>query len=147
VADERDLIGVRTDIRRERVYLYRLNLSQDRRTTLFLSYLTAIQRLAVHPAWYNTLTDNCTTGILLRAGAKGSVRYDWRIALSGYAAQLAYDKGLLNKNLRFSALREASLIRRPANAEIESHYSIDIREGLPLKFSTTSRTPLRGSML
>lgn len=29
-ADERDLIGVRTDIRKERVYLYRLNLSPRR---------------------------------------------------------------------------------------------------------------------
>jgi hypothetical protein len=138
VADERDLIGVRTDIRHERVYLYRLNVSQDRRTALFLSYLDAVQKLAVQPAWYNTLTDNCTTGILVRAGAKGSVRYDWRIVLSGYAAQLAYDKGLLNKSLPFSALKKASLIRRPQNAVIDSHYSSEIRHGLPLKFHTVS---------
>jgi hypothetical protein len=136
VADERDLIGVRTDIRHERVYLYRLNLSQDRRTALFLSYLAAVQKLAAQPAWYNTLTDNCTTGILVRTGAKGSVRYDWRIVLSGYAAQLAYDKGLLNKSLPFSALKEASLIRRPENAVIDCHYSFEIRQGLPLKFHT-----------
>jgi hypothetical protein len=134
VADERDLIGVRTDIRHERVYLYRLNLSQDRRTTLFLSYLTAIQRLAIQPAWYNTLRENCTTGILVHASAKENVRYDWRIMLSGYAAQLAYDKGLLNRSLRFNALKEASLIRRSANAAIDSHYSVDIRQKLPLEF-------------
>jgi hypothetical protein len=96
VADERDLIGVRTDVRHEDVYLYRLNLPADVRTRLFLSYLDEVKSLAARPEWYNTITDNCTTGILKRADAKADVRYDWRILLSGYSAQLAYDKGLLN---------------------------------------------------
>jgi hypothetical protein len=132
VADERDLIGVRTDIRHERVYLYRLNISSDSRERLFLSYIAQVQKLAVEPEWYNTITDNCTTGILARADATTRVRYDWRILLSGYAVQLAYAHGLLNDQPSFPVLRQESLIRRPRASSIDDRYSEEIRSNLPL---------------
>lgn len=132
-ADERDLIGVRTDIRKERVYLYRVSLSPQARERLFTSYLTEIDLLAHHPAWYNTLTDNCTTGILTRAQAKLRYRLDWRILLSGYTASLAYDLGLLQTDgLDFPTLKQHSRITRPANATPEETYSEDIRKNLPV---------------
>jgi Domain of unknown function (DUF4105) len=132
VADERDLIGVRTDIRHERVYLYRLNIPPDARERLFLSYIAQVQKLAVEPEWYNTIADNCTTGILARADANTRVRYDWRILLSGYAAQLAYGRGLLNDQYSFPDLRQKSLIRRPPGSSIDAGYSEEIRANLPL---------------
>ena len=132
VADERDLIGVRTDIRRERVYLYRLEIPPSRSQALFLSYVNEIDKLSRHPQWYNTLTDNCTTGILKRAEAPGRVKYDWRVVLSGYAPEYAYDRGLLNNSMSFAELRQKSLIVRPAGAVITDSYSSDIRKNLPL---------------
>ena len=139
VADERDLIGVRTDIRHEQVYLYRLNLTQSARDSLFLSYLAAVRRLASQPQWYNTITDNCTTGILERADAKAGTRYDWRILLSGYAPQLAYARGYLNTKVSFPVLRRASLIVRPSGATPDERFSKDIRQRLPfLTFSSAS---------
>jgi hypothetical protein len=127
VADERDLIGVRTDIRHERVYLYRLDLSKATRETLFLSYLDEVQRLATQPAWYNTITDNCTTGILARADAKAWFSFSWRILLSGYAAELAYQNGLLDRSQPFQTLKAQSLIRRPPGQAIGTDYSSQIR--------------------
>ena len=44
VGDERDLVGVRTNHRRETVYLYRLNTSADDARRLLLVYLAADQR-------------------------------------------------------------------------------------------------------
>ena len=133
VADERDLIGVRTDIRRERVYLYRLHTTPSVRETLFLSYVDKVAQLAQHPEWYNTLTDNCTTGILARANARsGAARYNWRILLSGYAAQYAYMQGLLNRALPFAELRQQSLLVRPPSATIDANFSQEIRKSLPL---------------
>lgn len=127
-ADERDLIGVRTDIRKERVYLYTLTLSPQARERLLLSYLAEIHRLTLQPAWYNTLTDNCTTGILTRAQAKWRYRLDWRVLLSGYTASLAYDLGLLQTHgLSFPALKQASRLYRPANAVPGNSFSKDIR--------------------
>jgi hypothetical protein len=132
VADERDLIGVRTDIRHERVYLYRLQLSPQRRDALFMSYVKEIQKLSLHPQWYNTLTDNCTTGILARAETPGLKRLNWRLVLSGYAPEYAYDRGLLNDSVSFATLKADSLIVRPVGAEITETYSQDIRASLPL---------------
>ncbi|EHH69644.1 Lnb N-terminal periplasmic domain-containing protein [Gluconobacter morbifer] len=132
-ADERDLIGVRTDIRKERVYLYRVRLSAAARERLFLSYLTEIDRLKQHPAWYNTLTDNCTTGILTRAQARLRYRLDWRVLLSGYTASLAYDLGLLDTQMPFPELKRRSRIRRPDHATPGPDYSREIRVGLPME--------------
>ncbi|MCP1220960.1 DUF4105 domain-containing protein [Acetobacter orientalis] len=130
-ADERDLIGVRTDIRKERVYLYNLALSAQSRERLFVSYLQEIHKLNSHPAWYNTLTDNCTTGILTRAQAKLRYRLDWRVLLSGHTAALAYDLGLLNTNgMSFAQLKAHSRITRPDNATPQNTYSQDIRKSL-----------------
>jgi hypothetical protein len=127
VADERDLIGVRTDIRHERVYLYRLDLSKAAREKLFLSYLNEVQRLATRPAWYNTIADNCTTGILARADAKPRLWYNWRILLSGYAAEFAYQNGLLDRSQPFQMLKARSLIRRTPGQAIGADYSSQIR--------------------
>ncbi len=132
VADERDLIGVRTDLRHEHVYLYRLHLTPPAREALFLSYLDKVQQLAMHPEWYNTVTDNCTTGILNRANMFGDVGYSWRVLLSGYAAEYAYSLGLLNTDQPFAELRRESLIERPATASITGAYSRDIRRNLPM---------------
>ncbi|WP_415432182.1 DUF4105 domain-containing protein [Acetobacter indonesiensis] len=130
-ADERDLIGVRTDIRKERVYLYQVALSDAARERLFLSYLAEIHTLARQPAWYNTLTDNCTTGILARAQARFRYRFDWRVLLSGYTASLAYDLGLLKSDdMDFKTLKQHSRIQRPPTALPEEKYSQDIRKAL-----------------
>ena len=114
--------------RKERVYLYTLTLSAAARERLFLSYLKEIHTLTTHPAWYNTLTENCTTGILTRAQAKLRYRFDWRVLLSGYTASLAYDLGLLETHgMSFEQLKAHSRIKRPDGATPESTYAQDIR--------------------
>ena len=128
VADERDLIGLRTDIRRERVYLYRLQLSPDVVRRLFLSYVERITGLATRPEFYNTLTNNCTTSILGRANAVSpAIAYSWRILASGHAAEYAYELGLLDSRLPFAELRQRSRIQRPAHAEIGPDFSAQVR--------------------
>jgi hypothetical protein len=134
VADERDLIGVRTDIRRERVYLYRIRASRDAIRALFVSYLDKVAALSRNPEWYNTLSDNCTTGILARVGGgsvAATIPRDWRVLLTGYAAEDAYRRGLLESDLPFAELRKRSLVVRPPGAMLGPGFSRDIRHGLP----------------
>jgi Domain of unknown function (DUF4105) len=128
VADERDLIGVRTDIRRERVYLYRLQISPDTVRRLFLSYIERITDLAARPEFYNTLTNNCTTSILGRANAVSpAIAYSWKILASGHAAEYAYELGLLGSQLSFDDLRRRSRVHRPADAAIGPGFSSQVR--------------------
>ena len=128
VADERDLIGVRTDIRRERVYLYRLQISPDTVRRLFLSYIERTADLAARPEFYNTLTNNCTTSILGRANAVSpAIAYSWKILASGHAAEYAYELGLLGSQLSFDDLRRRSRVHRPADAAIGPGFSTEVR--------------------
>ncbi|MBR2124173.1 MAG: DUF4105 domain-containing protein [Acetobacter sp.] len=148
VADERDLIGVRTDIRKERVYLYHLNLSAPLRKQLFLNYLHAIQSLHEHPRWYNTLTTNCATEILSRAHTPLLWHLNWRVLLSGHIPALAYTLGLLDQRTSFTDLQRRSLIHRPSGATPDSPtYSEDIRKTLPPPFETKQEHPQNKTLL
>lgn len=131
VADERDLIGLRTDVRHERVYLYRLRLSPEVVRRLFVSYLGRIAALDARPEFYNTLFNNCTTGVLGRAQAVSpAIAYNWRVLASGHAAEYAYRLGLLDDRRPFPDLHQASRIQRPDGATIGPEFSAEIRYGL-----------------
>ena len=69
VADERDLIRVRTNYRKpqEQVYIYRVKGSLTNLRRVFLDYIRSINELREQPRFYNTLTTNCTTSIWLHA--------------------------------------------------------------------------------
>ena len=67
VADERDVVGVRTTYRQpqEDVYIYRVKGPLKNARRVFLDYLEGMNELHEHPSYYNTLTTNCTTSILV----------------------------------------------------------------------------------
>ena len=59
-ADERDIVRLRTNIRRERTYLYRLRITPSAMRSLFLAYVGEANDLVGRPRFYHTLTGNCT---------------------------------------------------------------------------------------
>lgn len=136
VADERDVIRLRTDYRnpREDVYLYRTNLSPQDVRQLFMEYVDKINELKQWPEFYNTLTTNCTTNVVTHTRASGGLaRYNWKILLSGYAAQYTYELGRLDTSLSFEELRQRSYINPRAHAVVnDPDFSLRIREGLPV---------------
>jgi hypothetical protein len=115
VADERDLIGVRTDIRRERVYLYPLRITPEETRRLFGGYMNRAAALGAQPEFYNTLTNNCTSNIV-------------RIIDRGYADAFAYDAARLHGRLPFDELKARSLIVRPADSMIGEDFSAAVRQ-------------------
>lgn len=136
VADERDVIGVRTNHRREPsedVYLYRLQgpIANGRR--LFLDYLRKINALKDQPEWYNTLTTNCTTNVWLHTSANpGRLAFSWKLLASGHVPEYLHENGRLVTSLPFEELRTRSLINTRAHAAGNaSDFSRRIREGLP----------------
>jgi hypothetical protein len=138
IADERDLIGVRTDIRRERVFLYPLRITPEETSRLFGGYMNRATALAERPEFYNTVTNNCTSNIvrIIDRGLPRSKRLglSWRLLFSGYADAFAYDVCRLKGRLPFAELKKRSLIVRPAGAVIGEDYSAEIRQdpGTPL---------------
>jgi Domain of unknown function (DUF4105) len=136
VGDERDLIRVRTNYRRdppEDVYLYRVRGPVANVRRLFLEYVHAINALRDAPRFYDTLTTNCTTTILLHTRVNpGHLPLNWRVLLSGYAAEYAYQRGRLDTSLPFEELRRRSRINDAARAADRApDFSRRIRAGLP----------------
>ena len=135
VGDERDLIRVRTDYRRpeELVYLYRTRARPENARRLFLEYVDKINQLKERPEFYNTLTTNCTTDVwsLVRA-LSGQLPLDWRVLLSGYFPEYAYELGSLDTSMPFAQLKAQSLINDKAHAaDGAPDFSTQIRDGLP----------------
>ena len=135
VADESDLIGLRTSYRNppEDVYLYRVKAPQENIRRLFLQYLSQINELKERPEFYNTATTNCTTNIVMHVQAvRPQVPLSWKMLLSGYFPELVYERGSLDQSLPFDALRRQSHINERARAANGADdFSRRIREGLP----------------
>jgi hypothetical protein len=135
VADEKDLIGLRTTYRdpNEDVYLYKLNIPKEKIQELFLQYATTLNRLSKQPEFYNTATTNCTTNLVTNVRAiAGQVPFSWKMLLSGYFAELVYERGALDQDLPFDDLRQLSHInKRSQAANGAADYSQRIRRGLP----------------
>jgi hypothetical protein len=133
VGDERDLVGVRTNHRREAVYLYRLNTSADDARRLLLIYLTRINELADRPEFYHLLTNSCTINIIRYANAAGRVgRFDVRHLLNGLIDSYLYHSGRVDTTLPFDELRRRSQINEAAEAaDGAPDFSERIRASLP----------------
>ena len=62
----------------------------------------------------------------------GKASYNWKVLLSGYAPQYAYELGGLDTRIPFEELRKRSYINPKARAiGDDPEFSRKIREGLP----------------
>ena len=136
VADERDLIRLRTNYRKnppEDVYLFRATGPPENARRIFLDYFREINELRDHPAFYNSLTTNCTTNVLMHSKVNpGNHAYSWKILLSGYAPLYVYESGRLDTSLPFDELKRRSYINPAAQAADQAEdFSQLIRANLP----------------
>lgn len=133
VADERDVVRLRTNYRGEDVYVYRLDAPPVYAGGLLRRYLEAVNRLRERPQWYNALTHNCTTTIHTLAGPyERRSWWSWKLLLNGYLDELAYEIGALDRSLPFPVLKGRSHINARAKAAGDDpRFSVRIREGLP----------------
>jgi hypothetical protein len=128
-ADERDIIRLRTNIRKEDVYRYRINMKPEMRHALFLSYIDSANHLASKASFYNTITANCTTVIfdMMRA-ITPDLPLDYRIVLSGYLPGYLYDLGAIDHQKPLEEVeKSASINQRAINADADPDFSAKIR--------------------
>jgi hypothetical protein len=133
VADERDLITLRTNLRGETVQLYRTLGTPDNGRQLLLDFVAALNAIAEQPRWYNALSQNCTTTIWHHMKAVGSGSpFDWRLLANGHLVDLAYERGTVNTRIGLDELKRSSdITARARSASGPEDFSKAIREGLP----------------
>lgn len=131
VADERDVIRVRTNFRKgEDVYLYRLKAKDA--LPAFMEYVRTVNELHQTPRWYNAITNNCTSAIRNQRAATERAPWDWRMLVNGFGDELLYERGAIDNSMPFAGLKQLSHINpraQPANNDPE--FSRKIRAGLP----------------
>jgi Domain of unknown function (DUF4105) len=132
-ADERDVIRVRTNVRGEDDYLYRIRMPLPAKRALFLAYVGEADRIVVTPRFYNTLTANCTTIVYhMVRNIVGYLPLDYRLVLSGYLPAYVHKVGGLDTRYSLQQLHRLGRITDRARAADRSeHFSADIRAGIP----------------
>ena len=131
VGDERDLIGLRTNYRRDAVWLYPVKTTPEKMRAAFVGMLTRANELAERPEFYNTLTSTCTTNIVRHVNAISPRRvpFSYKTLLPAYSDELAHDLGLLDTDLPIDQARERFRIDALAlSAPIDEGFSRRIRE-------------------
>lgn len=129
IGSEQDIVGLRSHIRKERLYLYRLTGSELQAKALLLNFLRQAQFLNEEAEFYNTVSDNCLTG-LLKESKQYRDWYDWidyRILLPGYADRLLFENGNIASTVDFKATQTFSRVN-PESTDIEAaDFSTKIR--------------------
>ena len=133
VADERDVIRLRTNYRKdppEDVYVYRAQGPLENGRRLFLDYVRKINSLKEKAEFYNTLTTNCTTNIWMHTLVNvGHLPFSWKILASGYVPQYMYEAGRLDNSVPFAELQKRALVNpRAHGADKAQDFSRRIRE-------------------
>ena len=134
-ADERDIIKLRTNYRKERVYLYHLEVPIWKVRALLEDYLQEMNNLVETPKFYNALTNNCTTAIKIHVDAiriDDPPPFDWRLIASGHVDGLLYDLDRLTTTMPFEDLRRASRVDLKMQEEGGEDFSREVREHLRL---------------
>jgi len=129
LATEQDVIGLRSHIRQEPLYLYRLNIPQLHQRALLLNFLRTAQSLHANPDFYNTLFDNCMTGLLAESHRFGNwwSWLDYRILLPGYSDALAHELSLIDNEQAIEIARQNALVD-PSQTNIDdTDFSLSIR--------------------
>jgi hypothetical protein len=112
IADERDMIPLRTEVRQVDVHIYPGKATPGQTQRLLVDVLERTNKLAREPEFYDILKNNCTTNLVdhvnkLRPGA---IPFDWRVILPGQSDSLAYELGLLDIEGRFDVAQKTSKI-------------------------------------
>ena len=133
VATEEDLFQLRTNFRREELYLYRTNATPEQAKEL-LDYLVGrADTLSRHPEFYNSIARNCTTSLapLLRV-IDPTFEGDLRLLLNGYSDELLFELGYLkcHEGETFADLKKRRLANQYVSHSSELPYSMLIRTDL-----------------
>lgn len=126
---EPDIIGLRTHIRKEKVLLYPLKLSQAGRVNLFSHFIKDTEETFFSEQYYNTLVDNCVTGILKHSKhwTRWLSYFNPKIVLAGYSDLLAQKYNYIEGDIDLKQLRKIAEIESELTTPEDLDFSKKIR--------------------
>ncbi len=135
LADDRDLINLRTSYRGEDIYIYRMQVPKSELRQYFEVVLRNVDELSREPAFYDTLQYNCSSSLTHMAEELWPDRprpKGLRALFNGHTDEHAYANGKIFTGLPFDELKKQSFITEIGYEHRDaSDFSQKIREGRP----------------
>jgi len=130
IADEHDVIPLRTEVWGDPVHLYPTRATPEQARQIFVRMLERAEALRTRPVFYNTVSNNCTSNIVepINEIATRRIRFGLDLLLPGYSDARAHRLGLLDTDPPLEEARRVSLVNdRMAAALDEAEFSLRIR--------------------
>jgi len=130
VATDRDLIGLRTGHRNERVYIYPTIASPQQARELFVRLARNINDIYDEPVMYNTLMRNCTNEITRKVEEMSTLDFPltYKSILPGYFDEVLYEMGVIDNSKSFEEIKSGSLVNNALVNEDDPNFAVHVRE-------------------
>ncbi len=109
--DEKDLIKLRANYRKNDVFLYPIKIEKNKIKELFKLVLKRADKLSKDPEFYNTITNTCITSILKHVNFvmenywKKKIPWSKKIFLPSNSDEIAYDLWFIDTSLTLKDAR------------------------------------------
>jgi hypothetical protein len=130
LGDERDLLRLRTNFRKEEVFLYPTTVDRENVRKLFKVIMERVNNIASQPEFYNTLTQSCLSSLVSEFKEVITPRsfFDFRRIQNGYSDEMLYENGWIDSKLSFEDTKRLHYINPYVEDNVNSeNYSINIR--------------------
>lgn len=133
IGDERDIVGLRSNVWGDPVYLYPLRTTPEALRAAFLDILERAHALAAQPEFYDTLANSCSSNLVrhVNRAAPGRVPGSIKSLLAAYSDALAHEVGLLEFEGSLDEARARFRINERAAGDVDAgDFSARIRAGV-----------------
>ncbi|MEZ6087396.1 MAG: DUF4105 domain-containing protein [Pirellulaceae bacterium] len=122
LGDETDLIGLRAEVRRNDIFLYRSKASPKQAADILRGVLVRANQLLETPEFYDSLRNSCATNVAnhIAPYAPPNLLSDWRLMLPGHSDRLAYDLKLIDTTVPFEQARRNAYVTLKVRQHIGS---------------------------
>ncbi|MDO8492432.1 MAG: DUF4105 domain-containing protein [bacterium] len=113
IADERDVLRLRTNYRKDVVRLYPIKTDKEKIVSVFKDMLLRANETKENPEFYNTILNNCTTNIIKHVRKFSDKKIPWwdfRYLMPETIDELAYELGLIDTKLSLEEARKYFMI-------------------------------------
>lgn len=132
-ADERDVVALRTNYRKDQVFIYPVKADRAAVRAIFLDYARRTNDIYRRPEFYNLFDNSCVTNILdaVERATGRHIPRSYKVWLPSYSDAYAIQLGLIDTDLPLAAAREKfSVNARAERFAGDPDFSIEIRKPL-----------------
>jgi hypothetical protein len=132
VADEKDVIKLRSNFRKDIVFLYPVKADKEGMRAIFLDYMARVNKLVDRPEFYNLFANTCTTNIrdTVNRVTEKHIAWTYKMLFPALSDEFALEQGLLDTDLSLEEARKMYQINKKAEAAAnDPDFSVKIREG------------------